>query len=542
MEKINESLSSVIYHFCNFENGYNIAMSDKLILTSAYNTASDLKFQRGKLFYISFTRQFSGNIGYAKTVNDMYSRQINKKTGKLLNKDSCKLWVRFTFNGDSLSNIGRGIQVNNQAHGVDIITNRQSEDRLITDVPYIDNVSRYIIGMDILLPSNMRKNIALKREKMIRTMIISSRIGSKIRVFTDEREFNNINSTNYINPKEYLYKNGKVAVDDINQYDKSKVSNLPDLANALVIVNFGENFNVKELINTYNLVPLPYREELEKIYLPKLESIRTIYDIDSFKRKFSNLRMNIKGESKWLYSNAIKMITDYMRKRNLQDISDLVKYKKEILKSQSNMRLAVGENSTYETLLKSVIQEAIDSVLGDKKKVKLAIFDFDGTLVDTTAIDNYREKAKSIKDKNIRLEFYRQFFNQTRPYSGIVNVLNRLNSMGIFIAVVSLSPMNMVKELCRYHGLPIQAAISVPGRKTPLNVIKGNQTGYPKSAIYRQLMTKLGIEPDCVLAIGDEITDAQEARKANINFLGCNWGGRNEVNDISNPNEILNYV
>ena len=114
--------------------------------------------------------------------------------------------------------------------------------------------------------------------------------------------------------------------------------------------------------------------------------------------------------------------------------------------------------------------------------------------------------------------------------------------MGVFIAVVSLSPMNMVKELCQYHNLPIQAAISVPGRRTPLNVIKGNQTGYPKSAIYKQLMTKLGIEPDCVLAIGDEVTDAQEARKANINFLGCNWGGRNEVNDISNPNEILNYV
>ena len=172
----------------------------------------------------------------------------------------------------------------------------------------------------------------------------------------------------------------------------------------------------------------------------------------------------------------------------------------------------------------------------------MIIFDFDGTLVDTTAIDNYRDKAKSIKDKNVRLEFYRQFFNQTQPYPRIIDVLNRLNNMGIFVAVVSLSPMNMVQELCKYHGLPIQMAISVPGRKAPLNVVKGNQTGYPKSSIYRQLMNKLGVESSCVLAIGDEITDAQEARKANINFLGCNWGGKNEVNDISNPMEILNYI
>ena len=114
--------------------------------------------------------------------------------------------------------------------------------------------------------------------------------------------------------------------------------------------------------------------------------------------------------------------------------------------------------------------------------------------------------------------------------------------MGIIVAVVSLSPKNMVQDLCRYHHLPIQMALSIQGRKTPLNVVKGNQTGYPKSTIYRNLMRDLGINPNSVLAVGDESSDAAHAKAAGIYFLGCNWGGRNEVNDISNPSEILDYI
>ena len=554
MKLIKESLSGIIYHFCNFENVYHILMSNKMILTSAYNTTSDLKFQRGRLFYASFTRQYSGEIGYAKHMNDMFSSQIDKKTGKPRNMDSQKLWSRITFDGDLLSQNYKGVQVNNQAHGVDIITNRQSEDRLITNKPYIDGVTRYILGVDILLPANMRKDVAAKRRKMIRTMIISSKVGSKIRVFTDEKEFNTPNSQNFIDAKTFFYdevKKGKdttnvLAVDDINRYNPNSVSNLSDIANAMVFVGFGENVTAQQILLRYNLVPHEYRQELENLYNQKIQLIKDKDDIDAFSRQLSNLRRNIKGESKWVYSNCMAMITSYLQEHGFKDFNELKAYKKDLLQNiqhynTNNRKYAMGEN-TWKKSLSQIIKETIDNIVGDKKKIKLVIFDFDGTLVDTTAIDNYRTQAKSIKDKNERLEFYRQFFQETKPYSGIVNVLNKLNSMGILIAVVSLSPKNMVQELCSYHNLPIQMAISVPGRKAPLNVIKGNQTGYPKSTIYRILMDKLGIDKESVLAVGDESSDAREASKAGIYFLGCNWGGRNEVNDISNPMDILDYV
>jgi phosphoglycolate phosphatase-like HAD superfamily hydrolase len=84
--------------------------------------------------------------------------------------------------------------------------------------------------------------------------------------------------------------------------------------------------------------------------------------------------------------------------------------------------------------------------------------------------------------------------------------------------------------------------IAIEGNKNPLNLVKGNQTGYRKNTLYRLLMNKLGLSPENVLAIGDEITDKQEAEIAGINFLGCNWGGKQQVNDISDPSEIISYI
>lgn len=392
MKILKESLSGILYHFCDFESIYNIALSDRLILTSAYNKTSDFAFQRGRLFYISFTRQFNGNIGYAKTRNDTYDNQFDKRTGKKRNMDSSKLWTRITFDGDLLSNNYKGIQVNNQSHGVDVITNRQSEDRLITNEPYISNIHNYVLSVDILLPKKMRKDVYIKRETMIRTMIIKSKFGSKIKVFTDETEYNNPYSKNYIDPRNFLYKNNiddngnrllkfsdmpqnKIsAVNDINEYDPQKIGSLGEIANAMVFVGYGENITGRQILDKYNLISIDNKEkqeetkiQLEKLYNERIRSINSIKDIDSFNRQFSNLRMNIGGETKWLYSNCMFMITNYMNEIGANSFKDLIAYKKKLFKRMQqfyNSRRAVGEN--FNNRIKQIIQEAIDNVV--KKK------------------------------------------------------------------------------------------------------------------------------------------------------------------------------
>lgn len=564
-QNINESFTDTLFHFTTFTGAFYIVKYDRFFLTNIIDAAREKQFNRDRLYYMSFARHFNSTMGYVGTRNN------GTKFG------STYLNVRIEVDGRILSYNHKAVNVNNVGKAADVITNRQQEERLVSDEPEIEDAHKFIRGIYIYNPkvgnTNKLTKTIVNLHRQILYMMLKPGYERKVYVFTDEESFNNIpkaiSSGSYVDPNVIK----EIAQSPVEEVDGSQIeldsNQIITSARIYALLQLLERSSVDDLFVSNDE---RWNKVLPRIKEEGLKIINNSYSDPMRANSYlfgsllgNNLKNNFGGDYKQFYRFIIAPIYKYMNSRGIEEFNILQKWKHKLFADAIGVRykpevdmseipygldntnhiarkMAVGENSTYKTLLKSIIQEAIDNVLGDKKKIKLAIFDFDGTLVDTTAIDNYREKAKSIKDKNVRLEFYRQFFSQTRPYSGIVNVLNQLNSMGVFIAVVSLSPMNMVKELCQYHNLPIQAAISVPGRSTPLNVIKGNQTGYPKSAIYKQLMTKLGIEPDCVLAIGDEVTDAQEARKANINFLGCNWGGRNEVNDISNPNEILNYV
>ncbi len=192
-----------------------------------------------------------------------------------------------------------------------------------------------------------------------------------------------------------------------------------------------------------------------------------------------------------------------------------------------------------------------DEKMSEKKVV---IFDLDGTLLDTLCdlgdslnrmLDHFgypthtyesvREMVgngatvltlRAIPDgeKNPRAEeciaYFRANYNdkankKTKPYKGIIEVLDRLNERGIYTAVVTNKPHAAALHLCeRFFG-------------DRLSIVIGDREGkrrkpYPDSVfeVIDALCAKSAVY------VGDADTDIETARNAKIPSVSVTWGFR----------------
>ena len=213
------------------------------------------------------------------------------------------------------------------------------------------------------------------------------------------------------------------------------------------------------------------------------------------------------------------------------------------------------------------------------EKYKIAIFDLDGTILNTIEdladSTNYAlacnnlpqrslEEIKSFVGNGIRklieravlpdtdkevVDKVHQSFTEhykvhcadkTRPYEGINDVIIQLREKGIKTAVVSNKADYGVQLLCQdyFDGLFDYAV----GEK------EGNRRKPYPDAVY-EVLDKFGIDKEDAVYIGDSEVDYQTSRNAGIDVIMVGWGFRKaayllEIGAkfvISNPNEILNY-
>ncbi len=114
------------------------------------------------------------------------------------------------------------------------------------------------------------------------------------------------------------------------------------------------------------------------------------------------------------------------------------------------------------------------------------------------------------------LPYYRAHCAElTKPYDGIVELLQKIRAKGIMTAVVSNKPEPSVGELCRkyFDGLFDIWAGDVPYRKTK-----------PDPAIVEYVLNKLNVRREDTIYIGDSDVDILTAAASKTDMVAVSWG------------------
>ena len=189
---------------------------------------------------------------------------------------------------------------------------------------------------------------------------------------------------------------------------------------------------------------------------------------------------------------------------------------------------------------------------------KLVIFDLDGTLLDTIAdlaaaanyalqqlgypthpVDTIRTyvgnginkllerslpEAERNEENVVRMRSHfvpyydKHNADLSRPYPGIVALLEELQHRGVMIAVASNKYQAATAELVK-HYFPTIDFIEVLGQREGIAV-------KPDPTIVFDILKKAKVQPEEVLYVGDSGVDMQTAINSGVDAVGVAWGFR----------------
>ncbi len=190
----------------------------------------------------------------------------------------------------------------------------------------------------------------------------------------------------------------------------------------------------------------------------------------------------------------------------------------------------------------------------DNLKYKLIIFDLDGTVLDTlrdlyTSVNHALEKhglplremeevrafvgngvhkliERSVPQNTdpeiveavygVFCEYYNEHSaDNTRPYDGVLELMNTIKNSGGLLAVVSNKPDAAVKTLCdAYFSDLLECAIGerrgIARKPAPDSVL--------------EVLADLNIQKEAAVYIGDSEVDIQTAQNAGLDCISVSWG------------------
>lgn len=131
---------------------------------------------------------------------------------------------------------------------------------------------------------------------------------------------------------------------------------------------------------------------------------------------------------------------------------------------------------------------------------------------------------------------------RTKPYDGILELLNKINQLGVSVNILSNKP-----------DIQVQAILPIYFNPSPFQIALGKQEGYPikpNPKSLNEIIERLDVDKDEVLYVGDTKTDIHTANNAGVKSVGVLWGFRDEAElaqagasfIISKPSQIIEII
>ncbi len=217
----------------------------------------------------------------------------------------------------------------------------------------------------------------------------------------------------------------------------------------------------------------------------------------------------------------------------------------------------------------------------NSKTISAVIFDLDGTLLNTLAdiadsanetirqfgvephpVESYRlfvgnglqTLIERIMPKNstadtlergvetFRAIYQRRWHEKTRPYPGIVEMLDSLQRAGIKIAILSNKP-DTFTQTCVHHFFPSINFQAVSGKKDDVPLKPDPQSTF-------SMLRTLSVVPEQSMFVGDSAVDIRTGIGAGMSTIGVSWGFRTESElreagaglVVSSPEDLVHHV
>lgn len=188
---------------------------------------------------------------------------------------------------------------------------------------------------------------------------------------------------------------------------------------------------------------------------------------------------------------------------------------------------------------------------------KTVIFDYDGTLCETSVMQKYAGETKKYPRFSpnwvaARKE-YLSHIDECTLYEGWKEVLNFLKDNNIQAAIVSGNNREVLNLAVKHFGLrdvfPKERVNRIGCRDVNGSVVR-KRGGNPM--LFEYALSQLNVDPHNVLSFGNELCDAQAASKTGITAYNCLWGAVDEerelmLNDkehecLTNPKQIIDIL
>lgn len=181
---LKEKATSVIYHFTSIVPTLKICRDNRFVLSESITKVAD-SLHKSKMFYLSTTRLFNGEVGYSRGRN-----------------------VRIELDGDKLNQRYQATPVNYWGDR----SMSEYEDRIISKEPIIPNADQYIRKITVLLDSTHPTQAEYEKSMAYNLLLCAKSKGIQVDIFDNKKDFNNPRSTNTINAEiethsEYFGKN-----------------------------------------------------------------------------------------------------------------------------------------------------------------------------------------------------------------------------------------------------------------------------------------------------------------------------------------------